>query len=210
MRFIKGFVLSTVLALIGGIIVLFAVKKFFLNEMHISQTNTNLIETINKNLLKTYQMSIDVFVNYNGRYVEIIPYVVQAGFDLNRAVIKKQQDGSYAIKLPTPEITNINMGKANVIKNSSDSSFLKQFWEYGEIQAKYTALERGILEKANEHAKEFLPRFFATLGIKVEVETTEPKKVKYVVISSKRCGVLNIPHNFSRHYIPSSPGCEIR
>jgi hypothetical protein len=72
---------------------------------------------------------------------------------------------------------------------------------YGELQAKYVALERGILEKANKHAREFLPELFASLGIKVKVETTEPNKIRYGVISSKRCGVdLRIPEEVAKNF----------
>jgi len=201
MKFFGKLLLYTFISLVLGIVSLFIIKKILLNEVYISRTNTNLIETIDKNLFKTHQMSIDVFINYNNRYVGVIPYVVQAGFDLDKAKVEKLQDGSFLVKLPAPEITNISQGEGVWIKNSSDTSFLKQFMSYGELQVKYVALERGILEKANKHAKEFLPELFASLGIKVKVETTEPKKVRYSVISSKRCGVsFRIPEEVAKNF----------
>jgi len=201
MKFLGKLLLYTFIALVLGVVSLFIMKKTLLNKVRVSQTNTNLIETIDKNLFKTYQMSIDTFINYNNRYVGVIPYVVQAGFDLNKAKVERLQDGSFLVKLPAPEITNVNQGEGIWIKNSSDTSFLKQFMRYGELQAKYVALERGILEKANEHAREFLPELFASLGIKVKVETTEPKKIRYVVISSKRCGVdFKIPEEVAKNF----------
>ena len=201
MKFLGKLLLYTFIALVLGIVSLFIMKKTLLNKVRVSQTNTNLIETIDKNLFKTYQMSIDAFINYNNRYVGVIPYVVQAGFDLNRAKVERLQDGSFLVKLPAPEITNVNQGEGIWVKNSSDTSFLKQFMRYGELQAKYVALERGILEKANKHAREFLPELFASLGVKVKVETTEPEKVKYVVISSKRCGVdFRIPEEIAKNF----------
>ncbi len=201
MKLVKKLFLYSFIALILGVALLFVMKKFLINEVRISQTNTNLIEVIDKNLLKTYQMSIDVFVNYNGKYVGIIPYLVQAGFDLNKVEVKKLPDGSFLVKLPAPEIMNIDQGEGSWAKNSYDTSFLKQFMEYGELQAKYVALERGILERANEHAKEFLPELFASLGVKVRVETTKPKQIKYVTISSRRCGVdLKIPEEIAKNF----------
>jgi hypothetical protein len=68
MKFLGKLLLYTFIALVLGVVSLFIMKKTLLNKVRVSQTNTNLIETIDKNLFKTYQMSIDTFINYNNRY----------------------------------------------------------------------------------------------------------------------------------------------
>jgi hypothetical protein len=200
---VRKILFAVIISVLGAIVTLFLIKKIFIDRVHIEKTNTNIIAIMDENLLKTYQINVDVFINYAGKYVGIKPFIVQAGFDLNKAQILPNQDG-YIINLPKPEILTLQedpQGKTIWIKKSKDDTFLKQFKIYGEIQAKYVALENKILEHANEHAKKFLPKFFSGLGIKVTVNTTEPERIEYVKISSKRCGVdLKMPIEFAKDF----------
>jgi len=176
------------------------------NKITIKPTRLNILDITSTNKMKVIQFGIDYFLN-TGKYVAIIPFDVQAGFDLSKAKIEevvktekiaKDKDinniPKFVLRLPEPVILNVDKsdnGSLTIIEpKKPDQEFVKALRIFGENYAKNMALQRDILSKANARAKKVFRTFAKDAGISIDVITQETKEIKTQYIESKRSPLM--------------------
>lgn len=160
-------------------------------------TNVYGLEFTEANDLKTATWAVDfpvIIENRKGeKYYAIQSYMVEAGFDLSKAVIS-QTDGKYLITMPPVKVINCDLDEKKnitIIRNDLQDdydNFLQPVKMAYKEKAFDLALESNMLDKAEEKAKSFLQAFlkdaYGDIDIKFipqdnELEVFESEKLPF-------------------------------
>ena len=150
----------------------------------------NITELSDDNRLKVVQMDIDFFIDVvshdGGKYTAIMPFSIQAGYEIDNIEIAQEinPDGTGQIKinLPEPQILNVDSSdKSHIVtlreKHSGEiSDIVKSYKIFGQTFVRNVALSRNILGETNKEIQNILKNFVknSVPDASLEISTKEP------------------------------------
>ena len=174
----------------------------------------NIIRITDDNRLKVVQEDIDVLIDVvfpnNGYHTSIMPFSVQAGFEWDK--IKQTEyfengKNRIVLNLPPPIILNVDTADeaSKFILKDRDSGeyfdLVKAHKIFGEKYARAMALKRGILNRANEKAKNILVTWIKNMREDTIVEiNTQPVKDDSAQEQSINCKTLPIKFQLPKEF----------
>jgi len=165
-----------------------------------------------------YMEQIDLYINYDGKYSGVIPYVVSSGYDKNKIIL--QDMGNYLlIRLPSPEVKIVERTKKiKFLKKDEYPEYINRIYKYGDLATRYYLLKENKLKKIDDFIKGYIDKISKMTKLPVVVETTDEKELinKWTKYTSVRCGVdLDLPKELEDKFVVSviknklSPYCII-
>lgn len=157
------------------------VKNFIQKDFN---TYTSIISIKDEMKLVTAKQQLD-FINImdgkDGRYLEVSTFEVKAGIDCSKIKSVKKEDGSVTAEMPAIEIFSSNkihsvVARSAAEENNSDfyEECIKPVNIAYEQKAKDYSVELGLLERAQEKAKE---TFKNLTGMELDIKTSDFKQI---------------------------------
>ena len=161
-----------------------------INKISNQYGRLNITELSDDNRLKVVQMDIDFFIDVvshnGGKYTAIVPFSIQAGYEIDNIEIGQEinSDGTGQIKInmPEPKILNVDSSDESHIvtlreKHSGEiSDLVKSYKIFGQTFVRNIALSRNILDETNKEVQNILTNFVKNSlpDISLEISTKEP------------------------------------
>ena len=179
-----------------GFYIVIILKNIYVDKKETKTTGEYIKELFSKNF-GLYQESIDVYVNYAGKYSGKIQYNVGVGYDLNKSIFKTTTH-RVIINLPNPEVLYVHRNSdIQLSKYNKELEYINEIYKYGELSSRYYLIRTNIFNRAKDYTQKVIENISKSIRIKFNLSFPKEKKDLWTVYTSKRCKIsFTIPSEY--------------